>query len=35
MKDLAVVEEAVGMGAKICEGEISFRDYAELNSFSL
>jgi hypothetical protein len=24
MKDLAAVEEAVGLGARICEGEISF-----------
>jgi len=24
MKDLAAIEEAVGLGAKICEGEISF-----------
>jgi hypothetical protein len=35
MKDLAAVEKAVSLGAKICEGEISFFDYAELNSFSL
>jgi hypothetical protein len=35
MKGLAVVEEAVGLGAKISEGEISFLVYAALNSFSL
>jgi hypothetical protein len=35
MKDLAALEEAINFGAKIYEGEISFWDYAELNSLSL
>ena len=35
MKDLATVEEAAGLGAKIHEGTVSFWAYAKLNSFSL
>lgn len=35
MKDLAAIEVAVGLGAKVYEEEISFWGYAELNSFSL
>jgi hypothetical protein len=35
MRDLAAIEEAVGLGAQIVEGEVAFKGYAELNSFSL